>query len=223
MQRINRPPILYKALEAALDIAQSRAWRSLTLVEIAAHAEIPMADLYGVATKDDITDALDSWADRKMSVGSVDMEDLPRDRLFDVIMRRYEHMELHRPAILSLMKDRDRSAQRRLALVAARSASANWALSCASMDDGSPGERTARKITLAWIIGRAEAAWRTDGSGDFAQTMSVLDEELKRAENRLERWHRFTGGRFSDRHTAEPVKPETASPPEAPRAETDPA
>ena len=79
MQQINRPAILYKVLEAALKLAEARPWRSRTLVEIAAHADIPMSDLYGVANKDDITDALESWADRAMSAEAVDMEDTAHD------------------------------------------------------------------------------------------------------------------------------------------------
>lgn len=216
--------VLYRALEAALELAQSRSWASLTLIEIAAHGSIDLADLYGVASKDTLTDALESWSDRAMSAEPIDQEDLPQERLFDVIMRRFEHMEPYRAAILSLMQARNRSSQRRLALVGARHKSADWALSCAGLDHGSAAEHTAQKLAIAWIIGRTERAWRKDESGDFAQTMAVLDAELKKAEERFDRLRRFRGRAKPEASAqADPVKPEKTSAPEAPPGETDPA
>ena len=206
-------PNLHTTLEAALTLAADRPWRDITLLEIAKEAGLDIADLYGVADKDTLMDALESWADKAMSAEASDPEETPRERLFDTIMRRFEHFEAHRAGVLSLMKARDKSPQRLAALLGARNTAAEWALACAGLDQGTQAERTARKLGVAWIIGKTERAWRGDESGDFARTMATLDAELVAAEERLDRFSRFTRRR-------KPSSSEETSPPEAPQGET---
>jgi hypothetical protein len=40
---------------------------------------------------------------------------------------------------------------------------------------------------------QTERAWRRETSGDFALTMAALDKGLRRAEERLGQFRRFTG------------------------------
>lgn len=213
--------LITRALEAALDLAKTQSWSSLTLIEIAKHGDISMAELYNVADKDTLTDALEHWADGAMSAEAADMDDTPRERLFDVIMRRFEHMEPHRLAILTLMKARDRAPVRLANLLKARRGSARWALSCAGLDDGSQTVQTANILGTAWVIGKTETAWRKDDSGDFARTMATLDAELTSAEERLNRLRKLTGKKSRGEHQSH-TTPENASEPEARPAETDP-
>lgn len=210
------PPasVLQTALEAALNIAAERPWNDITLIEIAKQANIDIADLYGVADKDAVLDALEGWADKAMSAESCDADDTPRERLFDTIMRRFELFEEHRAGVLSLLKARDKSPQRLAKLLGARSRSAQWALACAGLDEGRQSQRAARQLGVAWVIARTEHAWRKDESGDFARTMATLDTELASAEERLQTLARMTG-----RHRRKSNQAET-SPPEAPPEET---
>jgi len=215
-------PIVIHALEAALELASTRTWQAITLIEIAAKADIPMSDLYGVADKDTLTDALESWADTAMSEEAADLEDTPRDRLFDVIMRRFEHMETRRAGVLALMQARDKSPARLANLLQARKASAQWALSCTGLDHGNNTEWAAKLLGIVWAIGRTERAWRKDESGDFARTMATLDEELASGEDRLRRLGRFTRppSASTPQSNAAPATPEGSTQPEAPPAET---
>ena len=208
------------ALKAALELACDKPWSDLTLIEIAKHAGIAMSDLYSLADKETLSDALEAWADEDMSAEAADMEDTPRERLFDVIMRRFEKMEAYRKGILSIMRVRDRSPARMANLLKARRASAKWALSCAGLDNGASTSQAAKTIGIAWVIGKTERAWRKDESGDFARTMATLDAELTLAEERLGRFERFTG---TAPKTANTAKPEATSSPEAPPAESDEA
>ena len=134
-------PLIEIALKSALELAGERDWNKLTLIEIAENADISMTDLYGIADKDDLTDALESWADKAMSGEDIDMDGTPRERLFDVIMRRFEAMEDYRAGVLALMRARDRAPARLAALLKARGKSARWALSCAGLDQGPGAER----------------------------------------------------------------------------------
>lgn len=215
-----------RILEAAIDLAQTRQWATLTLIEIAKHADIPMADLYGVTDKNSLCDALEPWSDQAMSAEAADMEDTPRERLFDVIMNKFEHMEPHRSGLLSIMQARDRSPRRIGALLKARKASAEWALCCAGLDSyGSGTERTATILGVAWVIGKTERAWRQDDSADFARTMATLDTELTNAEERLARLRRFSGKSHANPATDDTyanIMPEESSEPEAPQAASEP-
>lgn len=210
MTGVNR---IYKLLEAALDLASEEGWDALTLARIAEAADEDMATLYGVADKPALMEAADSWADAAMSAEPADMDDSPRERLFDVIMRRFEKMETRRAGMLTLLKARDRSAGQRTVLLKTRNTSAGWALAAAGLDDGTMAELTARRLGVAWVIARTEKAWRKDESGDFARTMATLDAELAMADERLQRL-----GRFRRKRSA--PTPEASSPPEAPPAES---
>ena len=224
MVDMEKTDLIIKAFEAALDLAQngqdSRAWASLTLIEIANHANIKMADLYNIADKDTLTDTLEGWADCAMSAEAADMDDTPRERLFDVIMYRFEHMEPHRLAILSLMKARETYPARLAALLKARRKSARWALACAGLDTGTPAIKTARAFGIAWVIAKTERAWRKDESGDFARTMATLDAELTSAQERFKRFESLS--RFTPK-TDQAATPGETSEPEARQGQTDPA
>lgn len=219
------PPLVYQALKAGLELASTRPWQTIPLLEIASRADISMSELYGIADKDTLSDALDGWADQAMSAEAIDLEDTPRERLFDVIMRRFELMEDHRAGVLSLMRARDRSPGRLAALLKARNTSARWALSCAGLDRGNSPDLSAKSLALAWVIGKTERAWRKDESGDFARTMATLDAELTLAEERRARFNRFAPKKSkSAAPTASddvPPTPAETNTPEAPQAESD--
>jgi len=207
MAGMDKTDLITKAFEAGLDLAQngqqSRDWSSLTLIEVAAHANIKMADLYNIADKDTLTDTLESWADNAMSSEAADLEDTPRERLFEA---------------------REASPTRLAALLKARRKSARWALACAGLDNGTPALKTARVLGTAWVIAKTEQAWRKDESGDFAHTMATIDAELTNAQERLKRFESLS--RFASRANdqAPSSKPEDTFEPEAPQdVPTDPA
>lgn len=215
-------PLIETALKSALELSREHDWNSLTLIQIAKNANIPLSDLYGFADKDTVMDALESWADKAMSHEDIDMDETPRERLFEVIMRRFEVMEDYKDGILAIMRARDRSPARLAALVKARAQSAKWALSCAGLDAdintaGAGLEQSAKTLGIAWVIGKTERAWRKDDRGDFARTMATLDAELTQAEDRYGRFQRLRG---ANRAAPSQAKPEETSSPEAPPAET---
>ena len=110
--------ILEKGVRAALELAAGTDWSELTLAAIADKAELKLEDFHTVGDKDTIADAVEAYFDKAMSEGSFDADETPRTRLFDVIMMRFEAMEAHRPALLSLMKWRQTQPLRMIALLA---------------------------------------------------------------------------------------------------------
>jgi hypothetical protein len=196
--------------KAALSVAEARGWRGVTLFDLAEAARRPVTDFYG-ATLSDAVDCVEEAFDRAVGEGmsAVDQSQPLRDRLFDLIMQRFEAMEPHRAAVLAMEPTGDPVA---LAGLHGRHVRlARWIMALAGLDgEGVPGK--ARAQGLAVIIGQARSAWRQDDAGDFARTMAALDKALRRAEE--------TFGRFAG--FDEPARPGSrpseagAEPPEGP-------
>ncbi|MBR9806160.1 hypothetical protein [Hyphomonas pacifica] len=185
--------ILGKGLLAALELAAETAWADLTLSEIADTAGLSLSDFHGVAGKDELAAYAETYFDGFMSEEGVSHDETPRERLFDVIMLRFEAMEDHRAGLISLMTYRDRVPSLLLKLAAARKRSADWALVSAGLDRRSGAPVPLKAVGVAYVIGKAERAWRKETSGDFALTMAALDRGLRDAEDRMQQFQRMTG------------------------------
>lgn len=194
--------IIEKGLKAALDLSATRAWSDIPLADIAAKAKLTLSDFHGVAAREDLVEAMDAHFDKAMSAEGVPDETSARERLFDVIMLRFEAMEAYRAGISEITKFRESSLFHLVRLPSHRHASAAWALASAGLDNDAGAPASLKRIAIGIVIAQAERAWRKETSGDFALTMAALDKGLRRAEERLGQLRRLTGGRFA-------TKPET--------------
>ncbi|MEM0986672.1 MAG: hypothetical protein AAGJ32_10525 [Pseudomonadota bacterium] len=218
--------VLDRGFEAALKLAATRPWNSLSLRDIAEEAGLPLSSFQGVADRDGLALHADTYFDRAMSAETVDEDDLARERLFDVIMLRYEAMEPHREGLLSLYRALDRSAALRLQRLPARRASAEWAFISAGLDGSGQVPMGIKAIGLAWVLARAEDAWRRETDPGFAKTMSALDKGLRQAEQRMQRMGAFglvrkrsKGSTASDQGGAHADVTASNAPDETPAAE----
>lgn len=194
--------IIEKGLKAALELSATRAWSDIPLADIAAKAKLTLSDFHGVAAREDLVEAMDAHFDKAMSAEGVPDETSARERLFDVIMLRFEAMEPYRAGISEITKFRESSLFHLVRLPNHRHASAAWALASAGLDNDAGAPASLKRIAIGIVIAQAERAWRKETSGDFALTMAALDKGLRRAEERLGQLRRLTGGRFA-------TKPET--------------
>jgi hypothetical protein len=176
---------------AALATAGTSAWRSLTLLDLARAAGRPVSDFYG-ASLGEAVDCVEEAFDRAISdnLETLDASQTVRDRLFDLIMKRFEAMEPHRAAILAMEVGVDRDPILLAAAHQRHVRCARWVLALAGLEaDGMTGN--ARAQGLGVIIGQARGAWRGDDAGDFTKTMASLDKNLRRAEEMFGRWAGF--------------------------------
>jgi len=176
---------------AALSLAASSPWREVTLVKLADAANRPMSDFYW-ASLGEAVDCVEEAFDRAIADGAdaLDPAQSVRDRLFELIMRRFEAMEPHRAAVLGMEQGLDRDPTLLAAAHQRHVRCARWVLALAGLEaDGMTGQ--ARAQGLGVIIGQARAAWRGDDAGDFAKTMASLDKNLRRAEEMFGRWAGF--------------------------------
>jgi hypothetical protein len=176
---------------AALSLAGSMPWREVTLIRLADAAARPVSDFYG-ATLGEAVDCVEEAFDRAIAdaTDELDPKQTVRDRLFELIMRRFEAMEPHREAVLAMEHGLDRDPTLMAAAHQRHVRCARWVLAIAGMEaDGMTGQ--ARAQGLGVIIGQARAAWRGDSAGDFAKTMASLDKNLRRAEEMFGRYAGF--------------------------------
>jgi hypothetical protein len=176
---------------AALTLAATRPWRDVTLVQLAQTAGRPVADLFGASLWEAV-DCTEEAFDRAIADGvdKLDPNQSVRDRLFELIMRRFEAMEPHRAAVIAMEAGAERDPTLLASAHQRHVRCARWVLALAGLEaDGMTGQ--ARAQGLGVIIGQARAAWRTDDAGDFNKTMASLDKNLRRAEEMFGRWAGF--------------------------------
>jgi hypothetical protein len=197
------PALRRDLARAALSLAVSTPWREVTLTKLADAANRTVSEYYG-ASVGEALDCVEEAFDRAIgdNLDKLDSAQSVRDRLFELIMRRFEAMEPHRAAVIAMEQGQDRDPTLLATAHQRHVRCARWVLAIAGLEaDGMTGQ--ARAQGLGVIIGQARAAWRGDSAGDFAKTMASLDRNLRRAEEMFGRWAGFE---------AKP-KPDDATPP----------
>ena len=187
-----------KIVDAAFKLAVSEGWAQTSLSQIAAQAKIPLAEVYqAFPSKASILEAYARQIDLKMLEASedVDAEDSARDRLFDVIMNRFDAMADDKEGLRAIERDLRRQPLEVLAMRDAILQSLRWILEAAHLDAG--GLRGAlRQRGLALIYADVFATWLKDDDPGLAKTMALLDRRLRRVEDMLRRFQ-STASSFS--------------------------
>ena len=191
--------VVKTGLKAALELAADTPWEDLRQSDIAAHAGLPLDAFHGTSGKAALAEAVEGLFDPAMSAEGVDPEDTARERLFDVIMLRFEAMEPYRAGLVSLMAWRRRAPLALARLARARQRTAEWALVSAGLDGERDAPLPVKAAALALVLDRTERAWRQETDTGLARTMAALDEGLRTSEKRLERLRRLRGRRQADR------------------------
>jgi AcrR family transcriptional regulator len=169
-----------RIVDAAMALAVERSWRNLTLAEIAAAAEIPLAEVHRhFTTRQAILDGLRRRADRAVMAAGPVTEGPARDRLFEVLMRRFDALDRWRPGIAAVLEDQSRDPVALLGGGAGLVCSMASALETAGLDSsGLRGFLRAQALAGVWLP--ALRVWLGDDSEDRAKTMAVLDRGLRR-------------------------------------------
>ena len=171
-----------RIIDATLRLATERGWRRLTLAEIADAAGLTLAEVRGMfASKTAILGGLTRRTDeRVLATGPADGSS-PRDRLFDVLMRRLDVLEAHRDAVRVIVRDVTFDPLAALCQGQQLLCSMARMLEAAGLNSGGINGAIRTK-GLALIYVRTLCAWLGDDSPDLSKTMAVLDRRLAVAE-----------------------------------------
>lgn len=192
-----------QVIDAALRLADDRRWRDISLGDIAAEAGITLPQLYPMfASKGAILRGLSKRIDEQIIAGTdADASQEPtRDRLFDILIRRFEALKPHRMAIASIVRDVATAPPLGLAAGCTLMRSMAWSLEMSGVSSSGPCGLVRTK-GLAAIYLSALAVFLRDDSEDLAKTMANLDRNLGRADDLIGRF-RFPGRRRGEEAAA---------------------
>ena len=179
-------------LDAALALAAKRSWADIALAEIAEEAGLKLSEIYPVfPTKGAILAAFSRRIDGLVLSEDLDgLDDSPaRDRLFDIMMRRFDALEPYRDAIGNILADLWSDPVSALGGLPQLSRSMRWMLEAAAV----PTEGWRGLLRVQGLVGIYLATlrvWLRDDSADKSKTMAQLDSYLRRIETLSERFGR---------------------------------
>ena len=168
-------------ITAAFTLAATAGWRAVTPAAAAREVALPLdrtrarfpnaaAILLRFGRSADehaLSDAMDSGP--------------TRERLFDVIMRRFDALQHHRAGVLALLDALPADPGLALLLAGTTNRSMGWMLEAAGLSSaGWRGAGATQGLVAVWLY--TLRAWRTDDSADLSGTMAALDRALTQAQ-----------------------------------------
>ena len=179
-----------RMLDAALALAAGRPWREISLAEIAAEAGLPLDQAYTACpSRPAVLRALQRRIDRAaLKDAAGESEGGQRDRLFDLLMRRFDALRPHQAALRSILRDGLGDPQLLWGAPGLLRSMA-WMLEAAGVSAfGWRGALRARVLAVLYLS--VFRIFLNDDSTDLAKTMAALDRRLRRGES----WLGMDGG-----------------------------
>lgn len=176
-------------MDAALALAAVRDWDRVSLREIADEAGIGLGDAAAqFSTKNGIIRAFLGRIDRDLvnDYRADRADEGARDRLFDILMRRFDLLAPHKPALRNVVTALEREPFEAAGFVRGALASQNLVLAAAGIDAGGLVGGF-RRVGLSAVWGRVFRLWLDDDDPGMARTMAALDRSLRRGEELLAR------------------------------------
>jgi AcrR family transcriptional regulator len=182
--KAEKPEVSRRILETALALAVEKGWAGVSLADIAAASKITLSELYAVYPSK--TSILFDYAQQvdKAVLAGVEHEaadETTRDRLFDLLMRRFETMEPHKAAIASILRAGPEGPLAALCGISQALRSMAWTLEAAGIGStGCLGHLRSRGLLLVYLA--TLRVWLADDSPDMTKTLAALDRSLSFAE-----------------------------------------
>jgi len=182
-----------RIVDAALRLAAIKPWREVSMAEIAQGAGMGLADLarefYG---KLGIVSGFQRLVDEEVlrrARPTFGKDENARDRVFDVLMTRFDVLQPYRAALRSILADG--GVPPLPGTMSKLLRSQHWMLVAAGIPADGPAGRL-REAGLLSVYARVFREWLEDDDPGHAKTMAVLDRRLRNGE----RWMQV----FEDAH-----------------------
>jgi len=177
---------------ALLALIEERGWIDLSLAEIAEKAEVPISEAHRIyPSKGAILTALTRSIDERL-LSSLDgdaLEGSAKDKLFDLLMRRFDILKADRAAYRRLMRQLPGTPAEFTALLCQLRRSMALALESAGLSaSGWKGALRLQGLLAVYTAGLR--AFANDESEDLSKTMAEIDKRLSQAERLSGMLHR---------------------------------
>ncbi len=185
-----------KIVDSLMKLAGERQFEDLSIRDICAEAGVTLADFRdSFPSKGAVLAGFSRRIDRAVLTQSGEelADENPRERLFDVLMRRLEAMALYREGLKETNAWLRREPSAMLAMNQVVTGSMRFMLEAAGieLEDGAAGAIKLQGLTLAWA--RIVAVWLDDDDPGLSKTMAELDRELSRGERAVAGVDRLNG------------------------------
>ncbi len=178
-----------RIVDAAFRLAGEKPWPEVTLAAIAEAAGLSLAELaQEVSGKSQILEAFARGMDARLLASLKDdpVEGDAHDRLFDIMLRRFELLAPHKAAIASIARAPADGPVEWLALLSSALVTQGWMLAAADISlSGLKGD--AARLGLAKIQADTLSVWLKDDDSGLSRTMAALDRKLRDGEALLKR------------------------------------
>jgi ubiquinone biosynthesis protein COQ9 len=166
---------------AAFRIAGEEGWRKVNVPAAARAADLSLSEARArFPSRAAILLRFGRLADQT-ALQDVPSDGSVRDRLFDLLMRRFDVLQTHRTGVKALLKALPTDPPTAILLACASKRSMRWMLQAAGVTATGPrGELQVRGLLAVWLW--AVRAWERDTSDDLSGTMAAIDKALERAE-----------------------------------------
>jgi hypothetical protein len=203
-------------IAAAFDLAARKGWGRMSIATAAREAGLALDRArLRFPGKSALLIRFGRMADQA-ALASAAAEGAPRDRLFDLLMHRFDVLQKHRAGVVALLNALPADPPTALLLGLATRRSMTWMLQAAGISTfGMLGRLRINAAVAIWLW--TLRAWREDKTEDQAHTMAALDKALARAEQ-AEGWL----GHRTPREPAEAAAPVPPDQPFEPPSDTSP-
>ncbi|HEY7990884.1 MAG TPA: TetR family transcriptional regulator, partial [Stellaceae bacterium] len=166
-----------RLIAAAMELAAAKGWRNLGLGEIARAADVPLDEAYATfRTKAGLLAGFTRQVNEAVLAGG-EAAGTPREKLFELLMRRFDALKAHRTALKAIARDSIGDPTALCGIPIGLNAMA-WMLEAAGISaEGWRGR--ARCLALAGAYAATLRTFLGDDSDDLSKTMATLDRRLK--------------------------------------------
>ena len=163
-----------RVVQMAMEIAGDEGWAAVSSAEVADRLRVSQARVNEVMPdKHDILRHLGRLVDEQMQAGGIAEGDL-RDRLFDVVMRRFDALQPYRPGVKAAVAAMASDVTLPLALLGRFDDTLELTLQTADV-----APTPLRKAGFAMLMLVALRTWLEDETLDQSKTMAELDRRIR--------------------------------------------
>ena len=169
-------------VDAALALAVERGWAGFDMGDVADAAGISIAEVYvRFPSKTAVLSTFMRRVDTEVLgvTGRLGDDESVSDRLFEVLMARFDALAPHKAAVRAILKGAPKDPAAVVCAMPQLRRSFQWMLTAAGLrPHGIWGELTTKVVIGVWL--NAVRVWMKDDDPDLARTMAALDRGLKR-------------------------------------------
>jgi hypothetical protein len=167
-------------VSAAFAYGADEGWRKVSPAAAARRAGLDLSRTrYRFLGRTSILRRFGALADAYALTGTMDGS--AKDRLFDLMLRRFDFLQTHRAGVIALLRYAPTDPGLAAWLLIETLRSMRWLLEGAGVSSrGVRGELRAQGLAAVWAWGLR--AWLRDESEDLSSTMAAVDVALSRAE-----------------------------------------